>query len=191
MLQGLSAAALLGLVGCSNNDSSALSSSQASSSAEASTASSAAAGEVAISFTYTAGSSSGGGPGGGMVRNPYIAVWVEDSAGSLVKTLAVWHLQNGQDRWLSELAKWYAAAGGDSTSSGATRAPGTYTLVWDRTDTSGKTVANGTYQVFIEAIREHGPYSITSGEIAVSGKAISQTLSDNSEISAAKVTFQP
>lgn len=126
-----------------------------------------------------------------MVRNPYIAVWIEDSSGALVKTISVWHLQNGQDRWLSELAKWYALTSGDTTSSGATRSPGTYTLAWDGTNTAGKKVSNGTYKVFIEAIREHGPYSVTNADISVSGKAINKTLSDNNEISAATVTFQP
>jgi len=188
MLQGLSAAAVLGLVGCSS-DSSVLPSSQASSTSESSSTATVAAGEVAISFTYTANSSSGG--GGGMVRNPYIAVWVEDSAGALVKTISVWHLQNGQDRWLSELAKWYALTSGDTTSSGATRAPGSYTLAWDGTNSSGTKVSNGTYTIFIEAIREHGPYSVTSTEISVTGKAINQKLSDNNEISSATVTFQP
>jgi hypothetical protein len=193
MLQGMSAAALLGLVGCATTDSQVLPSSDTtSSSSEPTTAASAAAGTAVIGFTYTASSSSSqGGQGGGMVRNPYIAVWVEDAAGTLVKTVSLWHLQNGQDRWLSELYKWYEASGGTETNSSATRAPGSYTVAWDLTDAAGQAVKAGTYTVCVEALREHGPYSLVTGEIAIKGKAASQKLDDNSELSAATVSYQP
>jgi len=192
MLQGVSAAALLGLVGCASTDSQMLPSSGATTSGGStpSSAASAAAGSVAIGFTYTANNSAGGGPGG-MVRNPYIAVWIEDSAGVLVKTVSLWHLQNGQDRWLAELATWYAASGGTETNSGATRAPGTYMVAWDRTGPDATVVKDGTYTVCIEALREHGPYSLVTGEIAIKGKAVSQKLDDNSELSAATVSYHP
>jgi hypothetical protein len=111
---------------------------------------------MTIGFTYSADSSGGGGgPGGGMVRNPYIAVWVEDSSGALVKTVSLWHLQNGRDRWLSELSQWYQAAGGVETNSSATRAAGSYTVVWDLTDLNGAAVKDGTYTVCIEIGRAH------------------------------------
>lgn len=147
---------------------------------------------MVIGFTYAADSTSGGGgPGGGMVRNPYIAVWIENSAGALVKTVSLWHLQNGQDRWLSELAQWYQASGGVETNSSATRAPGSYTVAWDLTDASGAAVKDGTYTVCIEALREHGSYSLATGDVAVKGKAVSTTLADNVELSAITVKYQP
>lgn len=142
-----------------------------------------------IAFTYTA-ASGGMGPGG-MVRNPYIAVWIENSAGELVKTVSLWHLQNGQDRWLSELSQWYQAAQGVETNSSATRAPGSYTVVWDLTDNDGAAVAKGTYAIFIEALREHGSHSLVTGQVAVKGAAINQTLDDNTELSAITVKYQP
>ena len=174
-LQGMSAAALLGVVGCASDSDVLPSASQTtSSSGEASSSTntgSAAAGTATIAFTYSADSTSqGGGPGRG-VRNPYIAVWIEDASGALVKTVSLWHLQNGQDRWLSELYKWYAATGGVDTNSSATRAAGSYTVAWDLTDTDGASVSNGDYTVWIEAIREHGPYSLTSGSFTLDGSA--------------------
>lgn len=198
VLQGMSAAALLGLVGCATNDAEVLPGASSSATAgdsesSASVSSSAAAGSMAIAFTYTAdsSSSSGGGHGGGMVRNPYIAVWIEDSAGNLVKTVSVWHLQNGQDRWLSDLYKWYEASGGAEANSGATRAPGSYSMSWDLTDTDSKTVSDGTYTLCIEATREHGPYSLVTGTVAVKGTAVSKDLDANGELSAVKVDYQP
>jgi hypothetical protein len=191
----MSAAALLGLAGCATTDSQVLPSSGTTTSGSSTTpsaASSATAGSVAIAFTYTADTSSsqGGGPGGG-VRNPYIAVWVENAAGELVKTVSLWHLQNGQDRWLSEMYKWYAASGGVETNSSATRAPGSYNVAWDLTDADGKAVADGTYTVCIEALREHGPYSLVTGKIAIKGSAANTKLDDNSELSAVTVSYQP
>lgn len=144
---------------------------------------------MTIAFTYSA--DAGGGFGGGMVRNPYIAVWVEDSAGALVKTVSLWHLQNGQDRWLSELSQWYQAAGGVETNSSATRAAGSYTVVWDLTDLNGAAVKDGTYTVCIEALREHGSHSLASGDVVVKGKAATATLADNAELSAITVKYQP
>ncbi|HEY3410490.1 MAG TPA: DUF2271 domain-containing protein [Propionicimonas sp.] len=171
-------------------------------------AASAAAGQFAIAFSFTAdtsatasaaaGGGDGMGPGGGgrggpggMVRNPYIAVWMEDSAGKLVRTISLWHLQNGQDRWLSELHRWYAASGGVDTTSSATRAAGSYNLAWDLADLEGKRVANGTYTLCVEATREHGPYSLVTGTVEVTGKPIRQQLPGNGELSAVAITYSP
>jgi hypothetical protein len=192
LLQGMSAAALLGLVGCASDSDVLPSAAQTSSTSGDSSSSadaSAAAGAAVIAFSYSA-SSSGGGPGG-MVRNPYIAVWVEDKAGALVKTIALWHLQNGQDRWLNELYKWYEASGGVDTNSSATRAAGSYTLNWDLTGADGAAVPAGTYTLWVEAIREHGPYSLTSGEFTLNGSAVKATLSGNEELSEVQFTYQP
>ena len=195
LLQGMSAAALLGLVGCATTDAEVLPSASSTTSDSSSTptaATNTVAGSMAVAFTYTADTSSsqGGGPGGG-VRNPYIAVWIENAAGDLVKTVSLWHLQNGQDRWLSEMYKWYAASGGVETNSSATRAPGSYSVAWDLTDADGKAVKDGTYTVCIEALREHGPYSLVTGTVAIKGTAVNQQLDDNGELSAVSVSYQP
>lgn len=193
LLQGMSAAALLGLVGCASDSEvlpSAAQTSSGSGDSSSSTESAAAAGAAVIAFTYTADSSSGGGPGG-MVRNPYIAVWVEDKSGALVKTIALWHLQNGQDRWLNELYKWYEASGGVDTNSSATRAAGSYTLNWDLTTADGAAAPQGEYTLWVEAIREHGPYSLASGSFTLNGSAVKAALDDNGELSAIQLTYQP
>lgn len=217
VLQGVSVAALVGVVGCSD-DAGVLAPTASTSTkpVEAPTAS-AAPGQLAVAFTFTADTSASGnsggkpngtptgtGPGngqgrpskggggpGGMVRNPYIAVWVEDSAGKLVRTISLWHLQNGQDRWLSELHRWYAASGGVDTTSSATRAPGTYNLTWDLADSEGKRVTDGTYTLCVEASREHGPYSLVTGTVEVTGKADTAKLDGNGELSAVAVSYQP
>lgn len=187
VLQGLSVTALLGVVGCSN-DAEVLASSAAPATTPTPSASTseAATGEMKVDFTYTADSSGGGGgrgPGGGMVKNPYIAVWVEDSKGQLVKTISLWHLQNGHDQWLNELQRWYSAANGDETGSSGTQAAGSYTVTWDLTDSDGKAIANGDYVLWLEATREHGSYSVTTAKFSYAGKAIKGEVKDNAELS--------
>ncbi len=213
LLQGVSTAALLGIAGCAADDAKVLTPTSGTTAAtRAATApvptASAAAGQFAVAFSFTAdtsgtasapaGGGDGKGPGGGghggaggMVRNPYIAVWLEDSAGKLVRTISLWHLQNGQDRWLSELHRWYAASGGVDTTSSATRSAGSYNLTWDLADLDGKRVANGTYTLCVEATREHGPYSLVTGTVDVTGKAIKQQLPGNGELSAVAIAYAP
>lgn len=141
--------------------------------------------ELAVSFTYRASST------GGQVRNPYVAVWIEDADGDLVDTIAVWFLQSQKGlRWISELKRWYAVDGSNSslsTVSSATRSPGDYSVVWDVTDTDDSQVAAGDYYVCIEAAREHGPYSLIREVIPLGDQSFAQDLTDDKELSNAAV----
>lgn len=58
-------------------------------------------------------------------------------------------------------------------------------MAWDGTDLDGSPVAQGDYIVYVEAAREHGPYSITSTAIAITDAAFSAPLADEGEIVAA------
>lgn len=142
--------------------------------------------ELAVSFTFTTQD------GGGRVHNPYLAVWVEDADGNLVQTLALWTQQTSKgQRWLRDLRAWYQASGGsaDTSVSGATRAPGDYTVVWDGTGLDGAPVAQGTYTVYVEGAREHGPYEVTSAELNIGTDGFTVTLPDNGELSALSATL--
>ena len=133
---------------------------------------------MVVDFTFAAESS-------GQVRNPYVAVWVEDADGNYVSTVAVWYEQSNKGmRYLDDLRAWIAASNGEvtSTSTGATRSPGTYSVVWDGTDIDGNLVAQGDYVLYVEAAREHGPYEITSAPITIGDAGFSVTLDDNGEL---------
>lgn len=98
----------------------------------------------------------------GQYQRPYTAVWVEDASGKAVKTLAVWH---GDKKWLKDLRRWWRKTGryqdGDiDGATGATKGPGQYSLSWDGTDSTGNPVAEGEYQLVLEASREHGSRSL-------------------------------
>ena len=136
--------------------------------------------ELVVSFTYEPSSSA-------QAKRPYVAVWVEDADGNLVDTISLWFEQSGKgQKWLSDLRRWYSAGGAtDTTMSGATRVAGDYTVAWDGTDADGDPVVPGHYVLYIEAAREHGPYSLTSGSITISDAGMSVALADEGELSAA------
>lgn len=146
-------------------------------------------GEMVISFTYTQAA-------GGKDERPYVAVWIEDAAGDLVETVALWYEQGRRgDRWLDHLTRWYdlnlahVATGGIDdtvTISSATRTPGSYAVVWDGT-IDGTPAAAGEYHVCIEAVREDGPYSLIRQALSLTGPIAESALPDDGELSAATV----
>ena len=135
-------------------------------------------------------------PGGGRVRRPYVAVWIEDKEGHPVRTLALWYQK---PRWLPELRAWYgadrlrAAAGApdvNASITSATRPPGKYTLKWDGKDSSGNFVKAGAYTVVIEAAREHGTYQIIRQEMEFTGTPKQLQLPGNVEIQYASLDYR-
>jgi hypothetical protein len=143
-------------------------------------------GEMVVRFTYSA---DGASPGA--VRNPYVAVWVEDSDGELVATIALWFLQTRKGtRWLSDLRRWYSVDGSSATVntlSSATRTPGDYSVVWDGVAHDGASVPSGDYYVCIEAAREHGPYSLIREAVTLTEGAFAVPLPDDGELRNASV----
>ena len=143
-------------------------------------------GQLVINFTFTA-------PSGGQVHSPYIAVWIEDAAGEMVKTVSLWY-KSRESKYLNELTRWATVESAFEnegktdpvdTVSGATRVAGAYTVAWDGTDVDGAAVAQGDYFVCIEAAREHGPYELIRGAVTIGGTASTTPLDDNGELSAA------
>lgn len=139
---------------------------------------------VTIDFTYAAS--------GGMIKNPYIAVWIQDAAGRYVDTVSLWYQKGKGDRWLPDMRAWTSASGGRDTSmSSATRTAGSYSVVWDGKDAAGNKVAAGEYVVYIECAREKGPYSVTSVPITCASAPTTATAGDKGEISRVAVAYKP
>lgn len=144
--------------------------------------------ELVVDFTYAAEGTSQGG-----VENPYVAVWIEDQAGELVATIALWFLQTRKGlKWLSDLRRW-ATVDGSSASidalSSATRRPGEYSVVWDGTDTEGNLIPQGDYFIAIESAREHGPYSLIREQISIGTESFTRALEPEGELSDAAVSL--
>jgi len=150
------------------------------------------ANEVAVTFAYTA-------DGGFRVRNPYVAVYIEDTAGTLVRTIDL-SVQLGKGlRWLPDLSRWFRAdqhrlnlGGADvvHTMSTATRVPGTYTVSWDERDEHRALVPLGDYYLCIEGAREKGPYELIREQITIGYAAFSKQLPPNGELTAASVELR-
>lgn len=119
-------------------------------------------GTVELSFNYTKQA----GPG----SNQY-AVWIEDAAGKVVKTLFVTEFTSkgrsrdgskpvrGYTYRISCMPTWVKHVGAENLTdeqmdafTGATPAQsGVQTFTWDFTDQAGTPVAKGTYRVYLEA----------------------------------------
>ncbi len=139
---------------------------------------------VSVSFSYAASDTSG------RVRNPYIAVWVEDDTSTMVGIVSVWYSTHDA-RYLRELTEFTAASTATDANaidavSGATRVAGQYTVTWDGTGFDGAPLT-GNHTMWIEAAREHGPHSVTSGQVVL-GQAGATTIPANGELSTATVT---
>ena len=132
--------------------------------------------------------------GGARVHRPYVAVWIEDKDGGLVRTIGLWYQK---PRWLPELRAWHAKQaraaaqqqGGTASISSATRPPGKYTLQWDGKDNNGNLVKPGMYTVNIEAAREHGTYQILRQDMDFNSTPKQIALRGGTEISAASLDY--
>src|SRR4051812_29855596 len=131
---------------------------------------------------------------GGRWHRPYVAVWVEDAAGTPVRTLTAWLNTSGRGpRYFRELRRWFPlsqsvqSAGGPNlvdTVSSATRMPGKYSLVWNGRDDRGNVVEQGSYRVYIEAAREHGSYQLMQQDVKAGAQPLAASeLAGNEEIS--------
>ena len=151
----------------------------------------AASSQLAIAFAFAPAAS------GGRIHNPFIAVWIEDASGALVRTVSLWY-KSSESKYLNGLRRWYAAErasiarGGTDTTltiSGATRVAGSYSVVWDAKNDSGALVPQGDYFVCIEAARERGPYELIRDSLSLGTKALQKKLADSGELIGASASF--
>jgi len=96
---------------------------------------------------------------GAALRRPYLAVYMEDPQGRLVRTIVLWAQLN--ESWVRSLTRWYRAdrerrgrTDLPATLTGATRPPGRYSVVWDGRDDDGELVKQGEYALVMESVRQ-------------------------------------
>lgn len=142
--------------------------------------------QLAITFTFAAT--------GERVLNPYVAVWIEDATGTLVRTVAL-HVQSGEGTlYLQALRRWFQVSGTtpaqrDFPLSSPTRPPGEYAVVWDGTGADGTPVPNGRYFVCIEAVRDGGPHELIREPITIGLGPVQLGLPPAQELTAASVSL--
>jgi thiamine biosynthesis lipoprotein len=139
--------------------------------------------QLAITLPLTATRSS---------KRPYVAVWVEDSSGKLVRVLAIWA---GKSKYYADLSTLWSRLHGNFSQfrsvTRATRSSGNYDLVWDGLDNERKPVPLGTYQITVETNQEHGAYAKQTGSITLGDSPTSITLPATSNFEAVQVKYGP
>ena len=127
-------------------------------------------------------------------KRPYVAVMIVSPSGKPVKTLALW-VEN-KTKYDKELKGWYRMGSSYRTQtrravSRGTRSGGSYTLLWDGMNDSGKPVKPGIYGVFIEINREGGSYVSMKTRINCGASPDSKTMAGNNESGGAWVKYGP
>jgi FAD:protein FMN transferase len=124
-------------------------------------------------------------------NRPYIAVWLENSAGKSVRTLAVWVQPGKGSRWYPDLRRWFGSNSAlVDTISSPTRMPGKYNLVWDGKSDKGALLDQGEYYVCIEAAREHGTYQLIREKLSFANTPFKKEFKGNIEIKEASLEFR-
>lgn len=133
-----------------------------------------------------------GGPGG--AKRPYVAIWIEDAAGKVVRSVALWAPMR-ERKYIPEMTSWYRKINGDwdliASLSRATRAPGSYTINWDGLTDAGKPVPQGDYIINVEINREHGSHTTQKAAIKAGREAASVELKATSESTASTISYGP
>ena len=125
-------------------------------------------------------------------KRPYVAVWVEDSAGKLVRVLALWGSKSKYHPDLSTLWNLVHGQTGQFRSvTRATRPAGKYQLVWDGLDNDGNPVPQGAYRITVETNQEHGTYARQTGTIIVGESTASTTLPATTNFDQVLIEFGP
>jgi len=91
-------------------------------------------------------------------RKPYVAIWVADQKGKVVKNLLI---LGQSERWMQENRAWWRKQGRKTPQlldgfARPTRRPGQYDIVWNGRDDFGQQLSAGKYRLYAEAAREHG-----------------------------------
>jgi hypothetical protein len=149
--------------------------------------------EMAVSWTFTSSE------GGGRIHNPYVAVWVEDDKDIAVRVVHLEYQIGRGDRWLDHMVRWSRAdqalvalgiKSSATTTTNATRIPGTYSVMWDGKNADGKYVPHGTYNVYVEAARERGPYEFVKHTVTINGEAFSAKATPSGELTDVKLELR-
>jgi len=125
-------------------------------------------------------------------KRPYVAVWVDDASGNLVRGLALW---GNKSKYYGDLSTLWNHLHGNfdqlRSVTRATRSPGKYELVWDGLDNNKRPVPPGTYRITVETNQEHGSYAKQTGTIQIGDSPTTITLPATRNFDAVTVRYGP
>lgn len=119
-----------------------------------------------------------------------LAIWVESSSGTFVKTLMVYAAARKQ--YLTNWLKSTSSGNSTDAITGATLSShGTRTCTWDGTDSSGNTVGDGTYNVCMEFTENDGTGKYASFSFTKGTSTASESPSASNYFSAISLNWTP
>jgi hypothetical protein len=123
-------------------------------------------------------------------KRPYVAVWVEDSSGKVVRILAAW---GNKEKYFPDLSAIWGLVGPQQLKSvaRATRPPGKYELVWDGLDNNKRPVPLGEYRITVETNHEYGTYAKQTGLITLGEMPTSITLPATANFDEVLIRYGP
>ena len=126
-------------------------------------------------------------------KRPYVAVWVEDESGKLVRVIAIW---GNKSKYYPDLSTaWDFLKHNLNNQFGsvtrATRSAGRYELVWQGLNNENKPVPPGSYRITVETNQEKGTYAKQSGTIVIGDTPASITLPATANFDAVLVQYGP
>ncbi|MEI6739434.1 MAG: DUF2271 domain-containing protein [Gemmatimonadaceae bacterium] len=125
-------------------------------------------------------------------HQPYVAVWVTDTAGKHVRTVVFW---GDKPKYLREMSKWWALARSDQplidAVTRATRPAGKYALEWDGLDQKGEAVPAGTYLFWLEVGFEDGAHSAKSVSLSCGKGLVAGAIPGAAAFTGAEVSCDP
>jgi len=139
--------------------------------------------QVTVTLPLTASRSS---------KRPYVAVWVDDSSGKLVRVLAIW---GDKSKYFPDLSTLWDHLHGKvdlfRSVTRATRSAGKYDLLWDGLDNDRKPLPLGSYRITVETNQEHGTYAKQAGTINLGDSPTNITLPATANFDAVLVQYGP
>jgi thiamine biosynthesis lipoprotein len=125
-------------------------------------------------------------------KRPYVAAWIEDASGNLVRVLAFW---GNNSKYYSDLSTIWGLLKKNQNRlravTRATRPAGKYELVWDGLDDDHKPVPLGTYRITVETNQEHGTYAKQTGMITLGANPTSINLPATANFDTVTVQYGP
>jgi hypothetical protein len=121
---------------------------------------------------------------------PYVAFWVENADHEMIRTLCI---LGDDSRFINHLTGWRNSSR-DAYYVGITRATrpkGLYTVVWDGRDDDDLPVAQGTYRICVELVREEGRHTSTAAVLVCDGQPHTVDLAATVESGASKIDYGP
>ncbi|GAL14399.1 putative exported protein [Vibrio astriarenae] len=127
-----------------------------------------------------------------MYARPYVAIWIENDQGEVVKNIALW--TGNQTEWLKDIRSWWRKFGRYNSQkidgiSSATRAAGTYRVDWDGISDSGERADQGEYTLFTEVVREHGGRDIVRQKIELGNDSFTVSTEPQAEVGFIRINY--